>query len=387
MKRSVFSTLALIVMGACSGQDPSGVPALQTTDLTATSSPEHRMKPPSDQVAKLVKVVNLTSNAPEELGAQVNDPQLINGWGVAFVPAGPVWVSSAEAGVARIYDQQGNPAALTVTLQPPKGLKSLNPTGVIFNRGTGFGGDRFIFATENGVISGWQPVGDPTIAHPRVDNSARGASYKGIALLPAEGGSLLYAADFHNNKIDVFDEKYKAVWQKGAFVDDALPKGFAPFNVMAASGAVFVTYALQDAEGHDDVKGAGNGYLNVFDAQGKQHVRLVSQGALNSPWGMAFAAPAGGEVARLLVGNFGDGRINSYAVQVAGLVPSVRFEGALGDAPNHPITIDGLWGIAFGTGFNGFRAEDLYFAAGPHDEEDGLFGRIEPVTTSPPPAQ
>jgi uncharacterized protein (TIGR03118 family) len=153
--------------------------------------------------------------------------------------------------------------------------------------------------------------------------------------------------------------------------------------VTAAGGLVFVTYALQDEDAHDDVKGAGHGFINVFDGRGRDRVRLVSRGALDSPWGMAFAQPATGEVARLLVGNFGDGRINSYALEAPDFHLRARFEGALGDAPDHPITIEGLWGIAFGPAQKGFRAEDLYFAAGPNDEENGLFGRLEPVTPMP----
>jgi uncharacterized protein (TIGR03118 family) len=379
MKWCVVSAVAVVVVCGCNGPEPDagGVPTLETADLKTPR--------PSNQVAKLVSVVNLTSNVPEDLGATVADPLLVNGWGVAFAPGGPVWVSSADGGLARIYDPQGNPSSLTVTLQPPTGMGGLNPTGLVFNGGSGFAGDRFIFATENGVISGWQPNGDPTIAVPRVDNSGQGASYKGITLLQSEGKTLLYAADFHNGRIDVYDESYQPVRARGAFADDTLPKGYAPFNVMGAGGLLFVTYALQDPDTGDDVKGAGHGFIDVFDARGGQRVRLVSHGALNSPWGMAFAQPATGETTRMLVGNFGDGRINSYALESPDFKLRARFEGALGDRPDHPITIDGLWGIAFGTGQKGFRAEDLYFAAGPNDEENGLFGRIEPVTTPPLP--
>jgi uncharacterized protein (TIGR03118 family) len=382
MKRSLLSVIAVVVtMGGCNAPDSDGggIPTLETADLKT-------QPPPSNQVAKLVSVVKLTSNIPEDLGARVPDPLLINGWGLAFAPGGPAWVSSADAGVARIYDPEGHPAPLTVTLQSPTGSGTLNPTGLVFNGGTGFDGDRFIFATENGVISGWQPNGDPTIAVPRVDHSGKGASYKGIALLQSEGRSFLYAADFAHGRVDVFDENYQRVWSKdGAFSDDTLPKGYSPFNVMAAGGLVFVTYALRDPASGDDVGGAGHGFINVFDARGRERVRLVSRGALNSPWGMAFAQPATGEIARMLVGNFGDGRINSYALEAPEFRLRARFEGALGDAPDHPITIDGLWGIAFGPGRGGFRAEDLYFAAGPNAEEAGLFGRLEPVTTPPPP--
>jgi uncharacterized protein (TIGR03118 family) len=162
-----------------------------------------------------------------------------------------------------------------------------------------------------------------------------------------------------------------------------LPKGYAPFNVTSSAGLIFVTYALQDDQAKDDVKGAGHGFVNVFDPSGRLRARLISGGVLNSPWGMTFAAPATGEAIRLLVGNFGDGRINAFAISLQGIEVGARFEGALGDAAGHPLSIDGLWGIAFGSGTNGFRAEDLYFAAGPNNEEDGLFGRLEPVTPGP----
>lgn len=376
MKRSYLTVLALVVMSGCEGSVPSDGQTDQDLRIK---------RGPSSKVVKLVSQVNLTSNNADKYGAANMDDQLVNGWGLAFTPQGPAWVASNEKGVARIFNSEGAPQGLTVRLPLPDGKKKtdeedhLHPTGLVFNGTNDFKGDRFIFVTEEGVISGWPAFGD--VAIPRVTDDFGKANYKGAALLVSEKRTLLYAADFLNNKIDVYDDDYREVELKDdAFTDSRLPKGFAPFNVAASGGLIFVAYALSNGEG-DEVAGDGLGFVDVFDAFGHNRVRLISDGALNAPWGMTFAQPASGQIARLLVGNFGDGRINSYGLTLKNFHLRAQFEGALGDAPDHPISIPGLWGIAFGTGRNGFRAEDLYFAAGPADEGDGLFGRLEPVTT------
>jgi uncharacterized protein (TIGR03118 family) len=186
--------------------------------------------------------------------------------------------------------------------------------------------------------------------------------------------SLLYAADFHNNKIDVFDGTFAPVSLPAAFKDPKLPPGFAPFGMRNLDGNIYVTYAKQDAAKHDDVAGKGNGFVNVFDPQGTLIRRIVTRGRLNSPWGMAIAPAGFGKFShRLLVGNFGDGRINAYDLA------SGEFVGSLHGSDGKALHIEGLWGIGFGNGFVSQPVNTLFFAAGPGDEAHGLYGRIDVV--------
>ena len=324
---------------------------------------------------------NLVSDG--SLPAAHTDHNLVNAWGVAFNPFGFVWVADNGAGVSTLYDGAGVPQSLVVQIPPPANSSSKgNPTGIVFNASGGFavakngtsGPSRFIFATEDGVIAGWAPNVDMTHAIRVVDNSAAtGAVYKGLALSAGGSGSLLYAADFHNNRIDVFDSEFKPVaLAAGAFSDPALPAGFAPFGLQAINGNIYVAYAKQDADKHDDVAGKRLGFINVFGPNGHLIRRVVSGGALNSPWGMTVAPAGFGKFSnRLLVGNFGDGRINAYDLATG------RFVGKLRAANRRPIRIQGLWGLAFGNGFEGQPVNTLFFAAGPGDEKHGLYGRVD----------
>ncbi|MET3132091.1 uncharacterized protein (TIGR03118 family) [Oxalobacteraceae bacterium GrIS 1.11] len=317
------------------------------------------------------------------MAAANNDPHLINAWGLAFNPFGAVWVADNGTGLSSLYDGAGKPQALLVQIPAPAGAGGHGaPTGTVFNASTGFvvtsggvsGPSRFIFATEDGVIAGWAPAVDGSHAIRAVDNSASsGAVYKGLALGAGGSGALLYATDFHNNKIDVFDQAFKPVpLALGAFSDPALPLGYAPFGIQAINGDLYVSYARQDGAKHDDVKGKGLGFLDVFDPNGRLIRRLVSRGDLNAPWGMALAPAGFGKFGnRLLVGNFGDGMINAYDL-VTG-----QFAGRLKAADRRPLRIDGLWGLAFGNGFLSQPVDTLYFAAGPGDEQHGLYGRID----------
>ena len=324
--------------------------------------------------------------------ADHTDTNLVNAWGVAFNPFGPVWVADNGTGVSTLYDGAGIPQPLTpsplvVTIPSPKDDNGGgNPTGIVFNGSTGFvvskdkvsGASRFIFATEDGVIAGWAPNVDRTHAIRAIDNSKSGAVYKGLALSAGGNGGLLYATDFINNKIDVFDSdaidgsfKPVTLW-KGAFTDPKMPAKFAPFGIQAINGDIYVSYAKQGAD-VDEEHGAGLGFVNVFDPNGHLIRRVASMGTLNAPWGMALAPAGFGKFSNhLLVGNFGDGRINAYNL-VTG-----KFAGQLKAAHSgHPIVIDGLWGLAFGNGFVGQRVNTLFFAAGPGDEAHGLYGLID----------
>jgi len=311
---------------------------------------------------------NLVSNIP---GLALNtDPNLVNPWGISESGASPFWVSDNGAGVATLYNTAGVPQALKVTIPGPGGAAS-TPTGQVFN-GTGqFNGDNFIFATENGTIAGWRNALGTT-AETLFNGSVNGAVYKGLALSTNAQGSYLLAADFHNRRIDAFASS-GAPSLAGNFVDPNLPAGYAPFNIQNIGGQLYVAYAKQDAEGRDDVPGAGNGFVSVFDANGNFVRRLVSNGALNSPWGFALApagwGPAGGD---LLIGNFGDGTINAYTT-------GGTFVGTLAGANGNVLINDGLWGLTFGNGGNGGSVNSLYLTAGLNGEQDGLFARIDTV--------
>jgi uncharacterized protein (TIGR03118 family) len=234
---------------------------------------------------------------------------------------------------------------------------------------------RFIFSGEDGTLSAWSSGTNATLV---VDNSAAHAIYKGLALATVGDHAYLYAPDFHNGRIDVFDGQFKlAVWP-GAFVDPDLPPGFAPFGVGVVGTNLFVSYALQDPDGEDDIPGAGHGCVDIFDTQGHFIRRFASGAPLNSPWGMALAPAGCGDVGgNLLIGNFGDGKINAFDFETGALV------GALHGTNGAPISIEGLWGLLFGNGVNGGDKNSLYFTAGIGGggalEEHGLFGRISPA--------
>jgi uncharacterized protein (TIGR03118 family) len=233
---------------------------------------------------------------------------------------------------------------------------------------------RFIFATEDGTISGWA---SGTSAVLKVDNSASEAIYKGLAIGNNGVANFLYAANFHEGTIDVFDATYASATLAGSFSDPTIPTGYAPFNIQNIGDILYVTYALQDADAEDDVPGLGHGFINKFDLNGNLIARFISRGSLNSPWGLAVAPATFGAFANaLLVGNFGDGRINAFDPATGILL------GQLADDSGHAISIEGLWGLKFGNGGNGGNLNALYFAAGiagPDELEDhGLFGSIVP---------
>lgn len=308
------------------------------------------------------------------------DPNLKNGWGVAFNPNGFVWVADNGTGKATLYDGNGVPQSLVVTVPGPGGTQGA-PTGIVFSSSNDFmvtkgavsGPSRFIFATEDGTISGWAPNVDPTHAILAVDNSASNAVYKGLALAANGNGNFLYATDFHNGKVAVFDSTFHPATLPGNFSDPHLPAGFAPFGIQNLNGNLYVTYAKQNAERHDDVAGPGLGFVSVFNANGQLIRRIASRGPLNAPWGLALAPADFGIFSNaLLVGNFGDGRISAFDV------PTGNFLGQMQGADGKRLFIDGLWGIAFGNGILNQPTNVLFFAAGPNGESDGLYGRIDP---------
>ncbi|HUG23686.1 TIGR03118 family protein [Piscinibacter sp.] len=330
-------------------------------------------------------VRNLVSDG--SVPAEKLDANLVNVWGIAFNPFGPVWVNDHGTGLSTLYLGDGTPRSLVVRV--PAALPDAvgRPTGIVWNGSaatpvpSGFivskdgisEPSRFIFSTEDGTISAWSLNVDANNAIVMVNNASAHAVYKGLALSGGGNGALLYAADFRNNRIDVFDTTFTPVTlPTGAFVDPAIPAGYAPFGLQNINGNVYVSYARQDATKTGHVRGKGLGFVNVFDPNGALIRRVASQGKLDAPWGLALAPAGFGKFSnRLLVANAGDGRINAYDL-VTG-----AFVGKLHDAKHQPIEIDGLWGIAFGPGFALQPVNTLYFTAGPRGGQGGLYGRID----------
>jgi len=318
--------------------------------------------------------VNLVADTPGLGGGRI-DPKLGNAWGIAMSSSGAFWISANHTGSAVIYDQHGVQRRPPVSINLHGQKNGASPDGVVTNETNDFfihatsENSHFIFATEDGLLAAWGS-GDSAVTV--VDRSATGAVYKGIAMGNVHGQNYLYVTNFNAAKIEVFNTHYNL--ESGfAFTDPTLPAGYAPFNIRLIDGKLYVTYALQKPDKHDDQAGPGNGFVDVFETDGAFVNRFASKGTLNSPWGIEEAPAAfGSGKETILVGNFGDGRINVFGTNGA-------FEGQLSEHGN-PITIDGLWGLTFagnkeGAGFG--NPPFLFFTAGPDDENHGLFGYLE----------
>ena len=327
----------------------------------------------SSAQASVFDTVNLVTDDPTVHPAQITDPDLVNAWGVSFSPSSPFWVSDNGSGVATLYNV--NPATNVTTKQ---GLTVTIPgdgsvTGQAFNASssTSFNGDLFLFVSEDGTISGWRGALG-TMAETLVPGSASNV-YKGAAFATVGTHSYLYAANFRAGTIDVQKGDPAAPGLTGGFSDPSIPAGFAPFNIQKIGNSLFVTYALQDAAKHDDVAGLGNGFVDEFDLNGNLIRRVATQGTLNSPWGVTLAPASfdalGGD---LLIGNFGDGRINVFD-------PTTSFLGQLDGADGSPLMIDGLWALTPGNGGGAGNPQSIYFSSGPDGETHGVFGVIEVV--------
>ena len=332
---------------------------------------------------------NLVSDDPS-IPAAHTDIVLKNAWGMSRTGTSPWWVSDNGTGKATLYNGTGvKNAAIQVTIATPSGdTDPATPTGQVANTtGAGFvvsetvngitksGPSRFIFATEDGTISGWNPQVDIAKSIIGVDNSsnavgdAHSAIYKGLAILTVGTTTRLYAANFKGGTIDVFGSDWKPVTSV-TFADPTLPPGYAPFNVQALGTSLFVSYA-KVGDLPDEQHGKGLGFVDEFDANGTLLRHFQHGPWLNAPWGMAIAPASGfGEFSgNLIVGNFGSGQIVAYDRNTGDFLGFLH--GAKG-----PLVIDGLWGLAFGNaGSNGLPTE-LFFTAGPNDESDGLFGKL-----------
>ena len=333
---------------------------------------------------------NLVSDIPG-LAAHT-DPNLKNPWGTSVGPGSPIWVSDNLAGVTTLYDGAGNPQPLVVGIPAPPSAGQAavgSPTGQAFSTfdptSTDFvisengksGPAFFLFATEDGTIAGWNPNVDRAHAVIAVDRSTAtdnagdvGALYKGLALVTTPAGKFLYASNFRFGTVDVFDNHFNLV---NSFSDPTVPAGFAPFGIHNIGGKLFVTFAKQGPGKEDDAARPGNGFVDVFAPNGDLLQRLVSRGELDSPWAVTLAPSTfgafGGDI---LVGNFGNGRINAYDPTTG------EFQGELSRPSGGPIGIDGLWGLRFAPAAPGAGPNTLFFTAGLNDEADGLFGTIAP---------
>ena len=332
--------------------------------------------------------------------AQFFDANLINPWGVGESGSSPFWVSDNGAGLSTLYNTSGSPLPLVVSIPAP-GAPLGNggkPTGVVFNIDGGASGGFqisgltaggmpttasavFLFATEDGTILGWNPGVNPPGFDPAkagkyaiIAAHPAGAIYKGLAIATDSGGTTrLYATNFHQGRVDVFDTSFNLVTTTGGFVDTGLPRGYAPFNVALLNGKLFVTYAVQDESAEDDVAGISHGVVDKFDLHGTMLQRFAQHGQLDSPWGVAMAPAGFGTLAGTIwIGNFGNGQINAFDPTTGELIDKVR------NPHGQAIVIDGLWSLIVGNGGMGGASNTIYFTAGPNDEADGIFGSLSP---------
>jgi uncharacterized protein (TIGR03118 family) len=325
---------------------------------TASAKHSHKAKPLGAYAQR-----NLVSDQSGQ--AEMTDPNLVNAWGLAFGPTTPAWVADNGKGKATLYSGATSPTD-PVTIVPRVFDVSDAPTGQVFNGSSGFmvGGAAalFIFSTEAGKITAWQPTLGTTA---QTVASVNGAIFKGLAI----SGNRIYATDFHHGKVDVWDDSFTRIKKRHAFVDRRLPRKFAPFGIQAVGNRIVVTYAKQDKDAEDEIDKPHLGFVDVYTTKGRLVKRLASRGPLNAPWGVAPAPHGFGAASgAILIGNFGDGRIHAYK-------RNGKLLGALAGANGKPLVIDGLWALEFGNGVIG-TPTSLLFTAGPDDESHGLFGLL-----------
>jgi uncharacterized protein (TIGR03118 family) len=334
-------------------------------------------------------VNNLITNDQAANKAQFTDPEAVNIWGISHSGGSPFWVSDNGTGGTTLYTV--NPITDHVTKNPvggaiihiPGSNATNGPTGQVNTSGDrpgSFNGDAFLFVTEEGVVAGWRgPLGANAET---LGNGAAGSVYKGSAFATIGSGanahSYLYAANFSLGSIDIYKGDGGAPNLTGNFTDPNLPAGYSPFNIQNLNGKLYVTYAEPNGPmfgNHDEIDGAGLGFVDVYDLQGNFLSRVGTQGTLNAPWGLAIAPASYGKFANdLLVGNFGDGAINAYT-----LGATSTFAGQLDGTNGQPISIDGLWGLSVGNNGSAGSLNRVYFSAGPQGESNGLFGSLTAV--------
>jgi uncharacterized protein (TIGR03118 family) len=326
-------------------------------------------------------VTPLVSDVPG--AAAATDPNLVNGWGLARSATSPWWVADNGTDLSTLYNFNATTGAITVN--PLVVGVDGGPTGAVFAgvadnflvgttvSPTTLAPANFVFSSEDGMIRAWRGGSAAALV---TAHGQPGAIYKGLAIAqPTPGHPLLYAADFHNARVDVFDGAWQDVTPAGAFVDPMLPAGYAPFGIQTIGSRVFVSYAQQDADAEDEQAGQGRGFVDAYDLAGNLLERVAQHGQLNAPWGLALAPASFGRFAGdLLVGNFGDGQINAYEETGSGF----QHRGTLRDASGQKLVIDGLWALEFGNAGSNGTPDQLFFTAGPDEESHGLFGMITP---------
>jgi uncharacterized protein (TIGR03118 family) len=322
---------------------------------------------------------------PLVTNAANSDPHLVNAWGLVAGPTTPWWVADNGTDLSTLYNTATGTSATKLGLEVSVPGA---PTGAVFNGSSSFvvhsgaasGAALFLFDTEDGHVLGWNSGVPPTVPAPSkvaqvgADRSNVGAVYKGLAIAQTSDGPHLYATDFHNGRVDVFNGSFGLVTRPGAFVDPSLPSDYAPFGIQTIGTRIFVTYAKQEAGSDDEAHGQGFGFVDVYDVDGNLLGRVAQHGQLDAPWGLAWAPASFGRFGGdLLVGNFGDGQINAYEERANG---QFEHRGTLRSSDGGKLAIDGLWALQFGNDHAAGPSSELFFTAGPNDEADGLFGSI-----------
>lgn len=377
-----------ITLAACGGSDgssPAGSTSMPSAPPTTSGFVDTALA--SDKVGIVATTTTIDAN-------------LSNPWGVAIAPGLPFWIADNNSNLSTLYSGTGAVETNSVTGSNDVGITipasaagvPANPTGQVYNGNGGFliatsAGQEtalFIFDGEGGTIAAWANDSGAKAVTAYDDGVANGtdhAVYKGLAIGIVNGATFLYATDLHNNKVDVFDTNFtKPAAMQGKFVDPAIPGGFAPFGIAALNDQLYVSYAKQDAAKHDEAMGAGLGYIDVFDFSGNFVSRFASAGALNAPWGMAVAPSGFGTLAGdLLIGNFGDGKINIFAPNGAALATSM---GSLTVTNDGTFVLPGLWSLVFGNGDSDKPLTTLFYTSGFKDQTDGVFGSISMTTST-----
>jgi uncharacterized protein (TIGR03118 family) len=379
-------TLALTACGGGNATNASTSPTSFATDPPAAGS--------------FTDKALVSNNMGVVATATTIDANLSNPWGIAIAPGLPFWIADNNSNLSTLYSGTGEVETQEITGSTDTGIAipssaagvQSNPTGQVYNGAGGFliatpkGQEtaQFLFDGEGGTIAAWandSGAAAMTAYDDGVVNGANHAVYKGLAIGTANGATYLYATDLHNNKVDVFDTNFaKPVAMQGKFVDPNLPAGFVPFGIAAVSNELYVTFAMQDQAMHDEVTGAGMGYVDAFDFNGNLLNRFASAGVLNAPWGIAVAPTGFGSLAGdVLIGNFGDGTVNIFTPNGTSLATSV---GALMVSNGGALSIPGLWSLAFGNGDPDKPTTTLFYTAGFANQTDGVFGSISPSSTS-----
>jgi uncharacterized protein (TIGR03118 family) len=382
---TALSTLIIAACGGDGGSSGSSPPATMGSQQTSTVFTDTALVVDKSEVVASAKTV---------------DANLQNPWGIAVATGLPFWIADNNSNLTTLYSGAGEIETQEVTGSPSTGVAiptsaagvQANPTGQVYNGSGSFliatskGQEtaQFLFDGEGGTIAGWAVDSGSTAVTAYDDgitNGANHAVYKGLALGTVNGATFLYATDLHNNKVDVFDTNFsKPADMQGKFVDTAIPRGFVPFGISAVNNQLYVTYAMQDTAKHDEVAGAGLGYVDVFDLSGNLVSRFASAGALNAPWGIAVAPSGWGSLAGdVLIGNFGDGKINLFKPNGKQLATSV---GSLKGSNGQAFAFPGLWSLVFGNGDSDKPLTTLFYTAGFANQTDGVFGTITPSTST-----